>query len=187
MAVNILNFIFELGQLRRIRHEGLRLAGVVNPESVASHALRAAQIGYLLAVMENYANPAEVATLLVWHDLEECRTGDLHKVANRYVKKDGLRAVIDQTEPLGQTGDAIKNLWQRVAERSDTAAIIAKDADYLEQAITAREYIEQGYQAAQNIIDNVAKALRTESARTLLNELPNVSPYEWWQGLKKLD
>ncbi|MGC9308938.1 MAG: HD domain-containing protein, partial [Thermoplasmatota archaeon] len=44
-------FIYELGMLRRIRREGWRLAGI-EPESVAAHSLRAAQIGYLLACME---------------------------------------------------------------------------------------------------------------------------------------
>lgn len=45
----IITFIFELVQLRRIKHEGWRLVGIDNPESVAEHSLRAAQIGYILA------------------------------------------------------------------------------------------------------------------------------------------
>ncbi|MDI6721005.1 MAG: HD domain-containing protein [Candidatus Aenigmarchaeota archaeon] len=60
---DVLNFIFEMGQLRRIKHEGWRIAGVENPESVADHALRAAQIGFFLARLEGYDNPYEVCSI----------------------------------------------------------------------------------------------------------------------------
>lgn len=66
---DILNFIFELGQLKRIKHEGWRLIGVKFPESVADHCLRAAQIGYILAKMEKYENPFEVCSMVVFHDI----------------------------------------------------------------------------------------------------------------------
>ena len=44
---NIVNYIFELGQLKRIKQEGFRLNGIDKPHSVAAHSLRAAQIGYI--------------------------------------------------------------------------------------------------------------------------------------------
>ena len=52
---NQINFLFELGQLKRVKHEGWRLVGVEHPESVAEHSLRAAQIGYVIAALENEA------------------------------------------------------------------------------------------------------------------------------------
>jgi len=57
---DILNFIFELGQLRRIDHEGWKLIGIKHPETVAEHSLRAAQIGFILAELENLDNPFEI-------------------------------------------------------------------------------------------------------------------------------
>ena len=34
---NIINFIFELKQLSRIKHEGWKIIGIEDPESVADH------------------------------------------------------------------------------------------------------------------------------------------------------
>lgn len=186
MTNKILNFFFELGQLRRIKHEGWRTIGINNPESVADHSLRAAQVGYILAKLENYINPAEVATMIIFHDIGECRVGDIHKIATRYIKVDEGQAVKDQTAPLEKLGKDIYNLWEDVEIQKTTAGKIAKDADLLEQAITAKEYIEKGNKFAQNWIDNISKKLITKTAKSLVKDLKKSSSNDWWQGIKKI-
>lgn len=190
----IVNFFFELGQLARIKHEGWRLAGVPHPESVADHSLRAAQIGYILATLENYSHPEEVCAMLIFHDIAECRIGDLHKIANRYVTVDEDAVVQDQaqslnTEPHSSLGTQILELFRATEHAKTTkltAGLIAKDADYLEQAVAAREYVTQGFASAENWIDNIEKALTTTSAKALLKLLRGTSPTDWWKDLKKL-
>ena len=184
---NILNFIFELGQLRRIKHEGWRIAGVDHPESVAEHSLRAAQIGFLLASIEKHPHPAEIATMLIFHDIGECRIGDIHKVANRYIKADEKKAVQDQLKKLDQTGKKIYKIWEQIEKHNTSAGIIAKDADLLEQAVIAKEYLEKGHKFTQDWINNIAKKLKTKSAKNLLKTLQKTSCHDWWQGLKKID
>lgn len=186
MNREILNFLFELGQLRRIKHEGWRTIGVTNPESVADHSLRAAQIGYFLAKLEKHKNPEEVVTMLVFHDIGECRIGDIHKIANRYIKADEKKAVQDQTVKLGKIGSEIFELWKNVENLKNKAGIIAKDADLLEQAFTAKEYMEIGFKYAQDWIDNIGKKIHTKSAKKLLKDLQKSSPNDWWQGIKKI-
>ncbi len=181
----LINFLFELGQLRRIKHEGYRMAGVENPLSVADHALRAAQIAFFLAKMEGFENPYEVVTMVVFHDIGECRVGDIHKVANRYVDADEEGAVKDQLKPLDD-GDEIFELWKQCENRSSIPGVIAKDADYLEKAVTAKEYVELGYKSAQNWIDNVKKHLQTSSAKALLDEMVKMESTDWWKNLKKI-
>lgn len=186
MTKDILNFFFELGQLRRIKHEGWRTIGITNPESVADHSLRAAQIGYLLAKLEKHKKPEEVVTMLVFHDIGECRVGDIHKIANRYVKVDETKAVKDQIKPLGKFGQEIYKLWIAVENQESYAGKIAKDADLLEQAVTAKEYIERGYKFAQNWITNISKKIQTSSAKKLLKDLDKSDSNDWWQGIKKI-
>ncbi|MBT4917677.1 HD domain-containing protein [Candidatus Peregrinibacteria bacterium] len=183
---NLTNFFFELGQLKRIKHEGWRIIGVEAPESVAEHSLRAAQIGYLLAEMEGYKKPEEVVTMIAFHDIGECRIGDLHKVASRYVEADEEKAVKEQTKPLKKTGEKILDMWKKVEKQSTKAGQIAKDADYLEQAVTAREYMEIGHKKASDWIKNISKRLKTKSAKQLLTEIKKTNPNTWWQGLKKV-
>lgn len=181
---NIVNFIFELAQLKRIKHEGWRIAGVTELDTVGEHSLRAAQIGYILAHMEGYENPNEVCTMLVFHDIGECRIGDIHKVAIRYIEPNEKKAVEEQVLHLDKAGETIFNLWEQVEEKNTQAGIIAKDADYIEQAFTSKEYIEKGYSFAQAWIDNIEKALKTESAKKILQQLKISNSNDWWQHMK---
>ncbi len=183
----IASFIFELGTLRFIQREGWKLIGVKHPESVAEHSLRAAQIGYILAKLEGYPHPEEVCTLLVFHDIAECRIGDIHKVANRYIERREKESVVEQLRDLDEIGESIMRLWQRVEERVGEAGVIARDADLLDLAATACEYLSQGYKEAEDWIINTRKRLQTVSAKKLLDALQRGNPYRWWRGLKKID
>jgi putative hydrolase of HD superfamily len=183
----ITNFVFEMGQLREERRSGWKLIRVAEKETVAEHSLRAAQIGYILALMEGYQNPEEVAAMLVFHDMSETRIGDIHKIARRYIiEEHGKEAVAEQTSPLHDMGESIRRLWMRVEERSDTAGIIAKDADYLDCAFTAKEYRDEGYERADDWIVNTGQALRTDSAKRLWEALQTTHSSDWWKELKVL-
>ncbi len=183
----IVNFVFEMGQLREERRSGWKLIRVAEKETVAEHSLRAAQIGYILALMEGYARPEEVAAMLVFHDMSETRIGDIHKIARRYILEEhGKEAVAEQTAPLRDTGESIRALWTRVEERSDIAGIIAKDADYLDCAFTAKEYRDEGYERADDWIVNTGRALQTGSAKRLWEVLQSTHSSDWWKELKVL-
>jgi len=184
--IGICKFICELGQLRKIKHEGWKLCGVKDPESVAEHSLRAAQIGYILAKMEGYEKPEEVCTMLVFHDIAECRIGDLHKVAKRYVDADEERVIEEQSKSLGEIGEDIFKIWREFESLKGRAGIIAKDADLLEMAFTAKEYIEIGFESAKDWIVRISQRLKTRSAKQLMDALTKTTCNEWWQGLKKL-
>lgn len=71
-------------------------------------------------------------------------------------------------------------------KKSDAVWIIAKDADYLEQAFQAKIYLEQWYSAAQDRITNVGNALKTESAKQLWEEMKTVHSTDRRQWLKKI-
>jgi putative hydrolases of HD superfamily len=183
----IANFIFEMGQLREERRSGWKLLRVAEKETVAEHSLRAAQIGYILAIMEGYERPEEVAAMLVFHDMSETRVGDIHKVARRYIIDEQSDDVVrDQTSPLGNLGERISGLWNAVEDRTGVAGVIAKDADYLDCAFTAKEYCDEGYERAEDWIVNTGRALRTDSAKRLFAALRDTHSSDWWNELKVL-
>ncbi|HAM88574.1 MAG: Metal dependent phosphohydrolase [Candidatus Falkowbacteria bacterium GW2011_GWC2_38_22] len=185
----IVNFIFELSQLKRQVHAGWLKIGIKQPVSVAEHVFRAAQIGYILAEMEGDTDPEKVVTILIIHDNAETRIGDQDKVAARYYsnKEAEIKAFTEQTELLS---DKIQKKWKayfnEYENRTTKEGIIAKDADWLEQAFQAKEYVDCGYKAAQNWIDNVAKAVETESAKKIIAEMQKTEFTEWFDGLKKM-
>lgn len=186
---NIVNFIFELGQLKLVKHIGFSLSGVKDPDSVAEHVMRAAQIGYILAVMEGDVNPEKVAVMVLIHDNGEARIGDQHKVAARYFNnaKAEKKAFAEQLENLGEM---VKNKWadyfNQFENRNTKEGIIAKDADWLEAAFQAKEYMDIGFPSLEKWIENVSKAVETKSAKMLIKEMRESKFTDWWQGLKKM-
>ncbi|HRY63335.1 MAG TPA: HD domain-containing protein [Patescibacteria group bacterium] len=186
---NTVNFIFELNQLKRQKHSGFTLVGVNEPDSVASHVWRAAQIAYILATMENNPSPEKVATMVLIHDNGEARIGDQHKVAARYFNNSEAEATAF-SEQLNNLETRIKNKWQQYfnefENRNTPEGIIAKDADWLETAFQAKEYLDLGYPMVQNWIDNVGKAVETKSAKLIIKEMKKTGFTDWWRGLKKM-
>jgi len=183
---NFSRFFYELGMLQRVQREGWKLLGLTHPESVAEHSLRSAQIAYVLAILEDHPSPETVCSMLVFHDIGECRIGDVQKVANRYIQSDERRAVSDQLEPLNDIGTRIFRLWDEIESQDSKKGIIAKDADLLELALTACEYKKQGFTAADDWLEKTRKRLNTSSAKKLLESFIETDPISWWDGLKQL-
>lgn len=190
---NIVNYIFEIGILKKEMHNGFKLIGA-NLNSVADHALRAAQIGYILTILENEKNgtnlnPERVATMLVFHDNGEARIGDLHRVASRYIdsKEAEKKAFYEQAERVPEKmREEIKKYFNETEERNTKEGIIAKDADRLETAFSAKEVHDLGNELAHDWINNVDKALETQSAREVFEEMKKTRFTDWWVGLKKM-
>ena len=181
------HFFYELGMLRRVQREGWKLIGINQPESVAEHSLRAAQIAYVLAHMEQHPSPEAICSMLVFHDIGECRIGDVQKVANRYISSDERKAVSDQLRSLDEIGFRILGLWDEIEQSCSKAGIIAKDADLLELALTACEYKKQGFTAAEDWLKKTRPRLKTSSAKKLFDNILDTDPLKWWDGLKCLE
>lgn len=184
----IVNFFFELGMLKRGKHQGVCLAGVTHPDSLADHSARASLIAYILAFLEG-ADSEKCAMMCLLQDLPEMRVGDHHKVSARYLSTHAAenRVFKEQLENLPKE---IAEKWQRYFNefnrRNTKEGIVAKDADWLEMALTARELVIQGHHGMQNWIDNVRKALETDSAKEILKVIEESDLNDWWQNLKKM-
>jgi 5'-deoxynucleotidase YfbR-like HD superfamily hydrolase len=191
---DIVNYIFETGILSKELHNGMKLIGASNIQSVGEHALRASQIGYVLTVLENKRhnidlNPERVASMLIFHDNGETRIGDFHKIASKYIdsRKAEKMAFTDQAQLLPQEArDKIIKYFEEVEERTTKEGIVAKDADWLETAFQAKEQYDLGNTLAMEWIDNVGFALETDSAKELFQIMKETRFTDWWTGLKKV-
>ena len=193
----ITNFLFELGTLKHVNRSGWWLIDIKDPENVAEHSFRAAVMGYVLAKMENDASSDEnskvdvhkTVMMALFNDLHETRLNDLHKVGHRYIdfRAAETKANQEQTSELGEMGKEMFGFHEEFQERKTKEAIIARDADLLENAYQAKEYLEIGYKDAQSWIDSIWKIINTDSAKKLLKEIETTSSNEWWKGLKKIE
>lgn len=183
-AKDMLKYFFEVGQMRFVKHAGYWLAKIPNPCSIAEHSQRAAIIGFVIASREGHKNPERIAVRLLLHDLHEARLMDHHKVASNYFRiPDEIERKVekDQCNRLGkEVGD---KLYELLGNKEDYT--IARDADYLEMAFTAREYFDVGYKDAWDWIERVSQVLKTPTARELCELIKKTDSGDWWKGLKE--
>lgn len=189
----LVQFIFELGQLKRIPRSGWLKLGINDPETVAEHCFRTGAIGFLLAEMEGY-DPYKVAGYCLFHDMAETRTGDLDWLAQRYLEKgDYLSSEVleDQLERLPEKlRESMKRLFGQTKEKGKLERI-ARDADLLDLAFQALEYEASGNDSAREWFENTVPLLKTDSGRrigSLLKERSRSKSLQkllaWWKGLK---
>lgn len=181
-AEGLARFIFELGHLRFEERRGWQRLRV-KPENVAEHSLRAAQIAFFLAESEGGVDPYYVLSLLVFHDISEIRTGDADRVAKHYVASDEHRAVRDQTEPMGSAGKKIVHMWKEAKEAETPEGRIARDADLLDMAFTAKELMHHGRLEAKTWFETAGRNIHTTSAKSLFEALKTVQPDDWWKKM----
>jgi putative hydrolase of HD superfamily len=184
---DIVKFLYELGQLKRVKRSGWWIAGVKDPESVAEHSFRTAAIAYLLADLEG-VDTGKAVLIALFHDLPEARTNDAHRIVRRYAdwKDVDKKAIAEQGKrlPDGVAKQFIL-LFEEFEKEDSFEAKVVRDADLLECIVQAREYQALGYNDVADWIFNARGALKTESAKKIAAECLNTEPKEWWQGLKK--
>jgi putative hydrolase of HD superfamily len=117
---------FEWGHLKLVPRTGWLRAGIERPESVAEHSLRAAMLAWAIAALEG-ADPDRAATLALFHDSQETRTGDVDYVGRSYLRPaSNQRITADQAEPFIDT--AIASLRTPSGRRLAEAAMRADPA-----------------------------------------------------------
>ncbi len=176
-------FLFEVGHMKRVARSGWWVAGVRGPESIAEHSFRCAWIGYFLALAEG-ADPSRVVLMCLAHDVQEARINDQHKVGQRYLDPKPIEGKVfrDQVKGL-PTGEALVALHDEALEGATLEARVARDADRLEGAFQALEYVEEGHQPCRDWFVNTEASLVTDAGRALYGALASSDPKAWYRDL----
>ncbi len=169
--MDIANFIFQAGNLKRTKRSGWLTIGIKDCESVAEHSFRASLIAYAIAKGEGLgkerAKDAMFLTLL--HDIHEARIGDLHRLSKKYAKLDEKKAMEDSLGPMSKDANALLG--------DKELQIIVKDADLLEMFFQAREYSDEGNRYAKEWLQ--PKKLITASARAIYKKMAKQDSRAW--------
>jgi len=185
----IAKYLFEAGMLKRVKRSGWWAEKINNPESVADHALRTAMIAFILAKMEgmNNGDADRLCTAAIFHDMHETRLLDHNKITARYISITKELELKVERDQVGKLPKEIKQSLLRRFELTEEEQIILKDADYLECAFQAKEYLDVGYKGAASWIKSIKTRLTTKSAKKLLEQVEKMNSNEWWKGLKKIE
>lgn len=186
-------FLYELGTMRKLpRMHKQALLTDDTSDNIATHTYRVTMIGWFLAKLEK-ADPYKVVMMCLCHDTGEIRTGDHNWIHKRYVKIFEEEVKKDQlgTLPFSDLFD-IANEYDK---RESKEALVAKDADLLDQVLLLKEYALQGNREAQVWLDRKpsndqeefgnrqVKELKTESGKSLARAILAEPASDWWNDI----
>ncbi len=185
----IVRFLFEIGTMRKLArmHRQTLLTDDLS-DNIASHSYRTALIGWHLAKKEG-ADPYKTVMMCLLHDAAETRSGDHNWVHKKYVKIFEDEITADQLGGL-PFGD-LESFVQEYDLRESKEAVLAKDADLLDQIFLLREYEWQGNKEAAIWLkgksadkeNRQAVNLRSESAKAIAHAAFNENPSSWWDDV----
>jgi len=175
---NIVNFLFEIGILKKTPRSGYQFLGTGN-ESVAEHSFRVTVIAYLLAKNEPKADMQKVVLMSLFHDFHEARTGDHNYVNKRYVTVNENKAVNDLARKLS-FGQEIVSLIDEFNSRETLEAQLSQDADQLDFILELKRQQDLGNISATEWLKYSAKRLITDFAKTLADEIFTTDSSDWW-------
>lgn len=180
-AAGVASFAHEMGVLKRLRRAGWWQVGVRDPESVAEHSLRVAQLAALIAAEEG-ADPARAAYLGLWHDSQETRITDLPHSSRAYLTRTADNETITRDQVAHLPDAAARTVTEAVVEyeaRETLEARCAKDADKLECLLQALEYRAAGHQHVQSWIDSSRSGMTTSFAARVADAAQAGTPMDW--------
>lgn len=190
-ADRIVEFGYEVGQLKRLPRAGWLFAGVQHPESVAAHSFRVGVLAYAIAVQEG-ANADRAATLGLFHDVPETRIGDIPYVGKLYldVKVPPEEVARDQVKnlpaPLAAHIEALIAEHEAAKDLDHTPeARCSRDADKLELLLQAREYQAAGVTKMDRFIQTMQAAVVTDTGKAMMDSALRIVPSEWWEAFGK--
>ena len=178
---HIVRFLHEVGSLKNVDRTGWKTVCAPN-ETVAEHSHRTAVIAYILAKMANMSLEDEniIIKSALFHDLHETRITDLHIIAKKYVKTDQKKCEDEQIcdLPLQIREDIRKNL-----QLPHRLMVYLKDADKLECAFRAKEYLDLGYRT-EEWIENTKSQIKTNEAKKLFETMLKADSAKWIFDIK---
>jgi len=178
----ITNFLFEIATLRRLTRSHRQMIETVS-DNISDHSFRVAVIGMILAKMEE-VDESKVLKMCLFHDISEARTGDANWINQQYVESHEEKARKEQMKDLPIEGEAL-GLMKEYEERKTREAILAKDADLLDQMILQQEYFYRDKENGQRWQDYTQGQLKTEAAKKIASKIRESNPFEWLYRLSE--
>lgn len=177
------DFMFEVGMLKKTPRTGYQFLGN-GFETVAAHSFRAAIIAFVLGRYTPGVDAPKAASMTLFHDLAEARTGDHNYVNKQYVDVDEKRAERDATANA-PCGRELLALLDEFRAGQTMEAQLAHDADQLDMIIELKEKKDLGNSYAAAWLFYAEKRLKTEAGAALFQAVMETDWSHWWFDRKE--
>ncbi len=185
----IINFFYEIGTMRKLArmHRQVFLTDDTS-DNIASHSYRVAVISWFLAKEEG-ADPYKTVMMGLLHDMSEVRSNDHNWIHKRYVKIYEDEINKDQLGSLPYPD--LEEIINEYDKRESKEAILAKEADTLDQILLLREYEWNGNKEAsiwlngkgKSTVNEQIKKLKTDTGKKYGEKIYEIAPSDWWNDL----
>lgn len=185
----VANFLYEIGTMRKLMrmHRQVLLTDDMS-DSIASHSYRVAIISWFLAKEEG-VDPYKTVMMSLLHDVSEVRSNDHNWVHKKYIKIYEGEIAEEQIGELPYP--ELKEFVDEYEKRESREAILAKEADLIDQILLLREYDWAGnkeaniwlYGKTPGKANAQLERLQTETGKKLGQAIYEVSPSDWWKNL----
>lgn len=178
MMKKIVDFLFEVGFLKKLRRSGFAFLGS-GDESVADHTCRTLFIAYVLAQMTEGVDLGRLLKMCLFHDLPETRTGDLNYLNKKYVTPDERKILTELASRL-PFGEEVASLIMEFEAGQTLEARIANDADQLDLLLHVKEEQDTGNARVGPWLEHAFQRLATDPARHLARIAMETDSTDWW-------
>lgn len=176
---NVANFLFEVETLTRLQRTGWQVLGGDNKESIAEHSFMVTVISFILATKLS-VDLEKVLLMALFHDAAEARTGDVYKLADKYVKVDVSSATKDAFVEIPETRRIILLIKEYEEEKTMEAKIV-HDADTLALCLELKQLMENGNIAAREWFEANINSLKLKKSVELARSIKSTNSQGWWK------
>lgn len=173
---SIVNFLYEVGTARNIVRSHKQVIRRAN-DTIAAHSFRTAIIGLILARLEK-VDEDKVFKMCLLHDLAELRTGDANFINKYYRVENEDKAIQDQWRNIIGGKETI-SLLKEYDRMKSKEAIVAKDADILDQIFLQKEYLPENSDDLKKWHNYKEKDMKTKSALKISKLTFKTRPMDW--------
>jgi len=178
---NIINLIYEAAVVKRIKRTGWQILGD-NEESLGEHTFLTCIIAYLLA-QQLKANKETVLTMALFHDFHEARTGEIDKIALRYITRDQKKA---NKEIFVHVDPSLLKLLEEYEKRDLLEAKIVYEANIIALLVELKLLVEKGNVHAKEWLEANAKRLKLPQSIDLVQNLLQTDSHDWWKDIRRM-
>ncbi len=182
------NLIYEAANVKRMLRTGWQRLGD-NEEGVGEHSFMTAVIAYLLARQINAAGDTsrqasmeKIFIMSIFHDFHEGRTGEMDKMAKRYMTR---HEDIANEDIFKGVDDELLVLLNEYEAKQSLEALIVYEANIIAFGVECRILMEKGNTHAKEWMDANSKRVRLPESVTLMTSLAATDSQDWWKSIRE--
>ena len=182
------NLVYEAANVKRMLRTGWQRLGD-NEEGVGEHSFMTAVIAYFLARQINDARDPKrtvsmekIMLMSIFHDFHESRTGEMDKMAKRYMTRHEDKANQDIFKGVD---DELLALLNEYEAKQTLEAQVVYEANVIAFNVECRILMENGNTHAKEWMDANALRVRLPESTTLMTSLANTDSQDLWKHIRE--